>query len=141
MAGAAWASIAHDFLHLGEEHCGMNGLGKKLELVILGAGCVDEMMGRCLPGEEEHLTGRLHFAQLDGSFNSRDARQDDIGDHQIRLEVARHLKRHLAAIGCARIVPGHGKDRGEGVGNDSLVVNDKHPRVMVVRAGCHIPSA
>jgi len=100
--GDARASIAHSSLHLGVYLCRVNGLGEQFELMTSGARRLKEVLGRCLPGKEQHLAGRQHFAHLNRGFHSRHPRYDDVGDQQIRVKVSCHLDCRLAAVCCTR---------------------------------------
>ena len=104
----------------------MHRLGEDFKLVALGADAIEQIGGSGLTGEQENLAAGEHGANLDGGIDPVEVGHDDVGDEHVGAESLSHFDGLLAAVDGGGIEAGLVEDDGKSIGDDALVIRDKH---------------
>jgi len=104
----------------------VDGLGESGEVVAGAARFFKEVDGGGLAGEEEDLALREFAGQCDGEIDATHSGHDDVGDEELGSDVEGEGERTGAIVGCVGVEAALRENDGEGVGDDSFVVDDEN---------------
>jgi hypothetical protein len=103
----------------------VNGLEENLEVVAADPGIAEEVGGSGLAGEQQDAAAGYHAGDLNSGFNATHTGHNDVGEENVRMEMARGLDSFLAAINGSGFEAILIENHAQGVGDDAFVVGDK----------------